>query len=180
MDTLNIVSGNHNGEYSSNELLKDISPIYISGRRSAWKEKLIKLICSYCGCSFLSERDNVRLTKYYLIGRRMHIAAARAMWDLLSDHIHDSALAYGQGEGRTIINSYCIGFVDGLEESVKNSPYSYHMLKNEREATHYAKLINYSAIELQECSQPNTDKSAYQLGKSHGQLIKLPDISYLQ
>lgn len=167
------------GEFKVDNLLtKDLTPIYISGRRTAWKENLIKALSRYCGCTFLTEKDYTdKTTKYYLVGRKYNITVMRVLWNWLTTRIHDTAKGDAIGSGRIIINSYCLGYVEGLEETINTSPSIIKTTQQEQEAKHYMKLIHYTVDYAPPCNNSHIDNIAFELGKFKGKALDLMAIT---
>lgn len=177
MDNANIVSlpRTRGGEYrNDNSLAKDQDPIYISGRRTAWKEQLIDVLSRYCGVTYLIVKDPAtKSAKYYLVGRRNNIATMRALWQHLSSDIHESANLMAKGSGRIVINSFCLGYVDGLKDMVETSPFIIEKTRMQQEAKHYMRLTNYEVPVVSSYNNSQVDDVAFQCGKIKGQTINL-------
>jgi hypothetical protein len=176
MNTANIVSViTRGGELKiENSLTKDATPIYISGRRTAWKEQLIKALSRYCGCSFTTEKDSTgKNTQYYLVGRRYNIAAMRALWNWLTNRIQDNAKNDVVGAGRIIVNSYCLGFVAGIEKIVNASPTIVATSHLAQEAKHYMRLTHYELQTVPPCNNSNIDQIAFAHGQLKGESVNL-------
>lgn len=154
-----------------NNLVKDHEPIYVSGKRTAWKEQLIQVLSKNCGCTFLIEKDgSVSKTKYYLVGRKNNIAITRTLYEKLSNHIHELAISDMHGAGKIVINSYCLGFIEALKEHAGDTSCS---TKLEQEAKHYMKLIHYYVPILNSLNNSKIDSIAFEFGKNKGKLIDL-------
>lgn len=157
----------------TNYLAKDAAPLHVAGRRVAWKERLIAVLAAYCGCSYAVERDAGGSVAYYLVGRQQNTSKMRGLWEWLSLRIHAGAMHDARGNGRIVINSYCLGFVEGLENLINDSPSSDLSRANKVEAENYRRLSN-SANELASCiGNSNIDEIAFDCGKTKGQMTEL-------
>jgi hypothetical protein len=178
MTTTNLVaSASHRRvEHSRNDnaLTKDNNAIYISGRRTAWKEQLIDVLSRYCGCTYLIEKDHeTKSSTYYLVGRKSNITQMRALWVLLSASIHEEANTAARGNGRIVINSFCLGFVEGLKELVETSAFVIESTKMQQEAKHYMRLTHYEVPAVCSYNNSHIDEIAFQCGKMRGQTVNL-------
>lgn len=177
MNTTSLVSvgTSRGGEYQiNNALTKDADPLYISGRRTAWKEQLIDVLSQYCGVTYLIEKDPAtKSSRYYLVGRKNNIASMRVLWQHLSSDIHESANVTAKGSGRIVINSFCLGFVEGLKEIVQTSPFIIEKTRMQQEAKHYMRLSHYEVPAVCSYNNSQVDDAAFQFGKIKGQTINL-------
>lgn len=164
---------------NDNTLAKDNEPLYVSGRRTAWKEQLIDVLSRYCGVTYVIEKDpTTKSSVYYLVGRKNNISSMRALWHRLSSDIHETANENAKGSGRIVINSFCLGFVDGLKEIVETSAFIIEKMRMQQEAKHYARLTHYEVPAVFSYNNSQVDDVAFQFGKMKGRAVNLSAVGF--
>ena len=149
-------------------LIKDTVPIYTSGHRTAWKEELIKTLVEMYGCSFTIEKNMIGKTEYHLVGHESNISKIRTLWNSLTLQIGNFAKLHVGGSGKVAIQSYCLGYVEGLRVKLQAvfGP-SDHL--QSRSAAVFAEFTNLQNCNITPCKAFHIDQFAFQQGKLHGE-----------
>src|SRR5690606_6359767 len=152
--------------------IKDSEVIYTSGHRTAWKEQLLKLLSKYCGCATVVKKEN-NIVKYSLAGKPRSIRLMKMLWVWLSFYIRDNANK-AFASGKIAVNSYCLGYLKGLEESIiANTPSFVFSLRESEEAKFFVKMSQFDNHEVPECNHFHTNQLLFKQGYLDGNELKL-------
>lgn len=130
---------------TSEPIEEDEGYIYESGKITPWKFSLMNALASFYGCAVwndwtvskhktkvvfdldngddrVSETNGGRkVSRYRLVGRRSDIGITRYMFAYLSAECARLSAIEAKGKGRVFMQSYCIGFVYGVDMQLNAS-----------------------------------------------------------
>jgi hypothetical protein len=164
---------------------EDDGYIYQSGRINPWKSRLVSVLVNHYGLASWNDADyssGRMVTRVRLVGRRSDITIARYMFAWLTAECQRLSDNEAKGKGRVYVNSYCIGFVNGISTQLKSS-----RAEVQKEATSSAiikidarseeakglmyRLHNLRSAKTQ--SHSRLDGAAFAAGKSKGEAMHL-------
>lgn len=108
----------------SEPIEEDVEPVYETGRLTQWKINLVSVLASHYGCyvynncTYSSGRKHSRLC---LVGRRSDIAIHKYMFNWLQLECTRLSAKETKGLGKVFADSYCKGFVSGIQTQLKAS-----------------------------------------------------------
>lgn len=108
----------------ADEIVKDDSYLYETGRVIPWKAQLASQLAHFYGCSIVIEHtypSNRKTSHYKMIGRKADIDICRYMFSWLLSECNRLANKEAKGKGHVFVFSYCFGFVNGVMEQLKLS-----------------------------------------------------------
>lgn len=170
---------------NSEPIEEDFEFVYETGKITQWKVHLAMILAQHYGCyiyndnTFASGRKQSRLR---LVGRRSDMAIHKYMFNWLQLECKRFCLKEAKGFGRVYADSYCKGFVNGIETQLKSSRLEVtkninqvSLLKiNKRESEAKEYLTSKKNIHTNKARYvSHVDKFAYALGLDKGNKIHL-------
>jgi|JI10StandDraft_1071094.scaffolds.fasta_scaffold06004_41 hypothetical protein len=175
-----------NGE-TPEEIIKGFNtPIYQTGRQIPWKVSLVNVLSKHYGCTcFVNQTypNRRKFSTFVLVGRISDIEAAVYMFSWLSTKIQDLSDVFCKGQGKIFAQSYCAGFVAGVDEQMNKAKVELRLgvsssalmvLDNKvAEADKFMRSTTNLDTRKQPASKVKVKVDAYGAGRSHGTQINL-------
>lgn len=98
----------------------NMDPVYRTKKVTMWRYSLLLAVAGVFGCKPLLIKRG-RESCFYLAGIEDDIAGARVLYHWLSLKIESLADIVCKGRGMSISQSYCIGFVEGIQFSMNEA-----------------------------------------------------------
>lgn len=161
-------------------IIEDDQFIYETGRVTRWKQNLLAVLTKHYGTvgfNKISYENNRKVSRYKLIGRKTDIDITRHMFNWIVDECNRLSEKEAYGKGRVYVNSYCMGFVEGIYRQLQNSRKE---VAEKASTTALVKINNrqseandflnkkYKVKNANNQSQSKIDHSAYSAGINDG------------
>jgi Protein of unknown function (DUF2786) len=165
---------------------EDPDYIYESGKVTAWRCLLIKVLCRHYGVAHWNDTSYAtgrKVSRYRLVGRRSDIGFVRYLNTYLTSECIRLSQAEAKGMGRVFVASYCEGFVNGVAEQLKVSRVeakanasSSAIVKidaRQQEAREEMYKLHTNLRTVKSASYAQHDKMAFAAGQQRGKNIHL-------
>jgi hypothetical protein len=166
-------------------MMEDSEAVYETGRIVQWKSFLVGVLSKHYGCALFNQTTfpkGRKVSHYKLVGRKSDIAIVRYFVSYLMNECQRLCEKEAHGKGKVFANSYCTGFVAGIQsqlaasrkEAEKEATGSAIVAINRRveEANNFMNTL-YRLKSSNSSSQARTDYSAYSRGLQQGKNLHL-------
>jgi hypothetical protein len=160
--------------------------IYTSGRINPWKVRLMNSLITHYGLACWNDADwttGRQVSRFRLVGRKSDITIAKYMFTWLSAECQRLSDKEAKGKGHVYVNSYCMGFVNGISTQLKStraevqkSATSAAIIKidaRSKEAEDFMNQLNSNLRYRKGHSKSQMDYDAFSQGKSKGESMHL-------
>lgn len=166
-------------------MMEDDQSIYETGRIVSWKSNLAIMLSKHYGCAIYNSiyyPNGRKSTRYKLVGRKSDLEITRYMFNWLVLECSRLAEKEAYGRGRVFANSYCEGFVSGVNRQLNQSRQEVQanasqtaiikMNSRYQESNQFLN-DNYKLKKTRASSNSHIDYNAFSAGQSRGQSIHL-------
>lgn len=157
---------------------EDASYIYESGRINPWKALLVRVLVNHYGLACWNDahwNTGRMVSRYRLVGRKSDITISKYMFAWLTAECQRLSDLEAKGKGKVYCNSYCMGFVRGVEDQlrasrveVQKTATSTAIVKIDARAEEAEEFLNTAHSNLRykkSLAKSRLDADAYQAGK---------------
>lgn len=168
------------------EIVEDTSYIYENGRAVYWKSGLVLFLANHYGCAVINKvgcgLNGRRTNNYQIIGRKSDIQITRYMFNWLLLESQRLSKKECVGKGHKFSNSYCTGFVCGINEQLVKSRQELKQQVDEKSIVALDSRVQKAKEFMREKYHPTNDSSkrqssidasAYSSGFSQGKSFHL-------